>query len=154
MRARGSPIAVPPGVKTLPHNQSIECLEMAPKGGPLAGTLIALSERGLDTGGNLLGFLIGGRDGQGAGGAFSLKRTDDFDVSDCAATPDGNLLVLERRFSWTRGLAVRIRSVPLAAIKSGALGRRPRADVRRHGLADRQHGGRVGAPRQLAAHWC
>jgi len=29
--------------------------------------------------------------------------------------------VLERRFSWTRGLAVRIRSVPLAAIKSGAL---------------------------------
>lgn len=121
LRARGSPIAVPPGVKTLPHNQSIECLEMAPKGGPLAGTLIALSERGLDTGGNLLGFLIGGRDGQGAGGAFSLKRTDDFDVSDCAATPDGNLLVLERRFSWTRGLAVRIRSVPLAAIKSGAL---------------------------------
>jgi len=75
----------------------------------------------VDTGGNLLGFLIGGRDGQGAGGAFSLKRTDDFDVSDCAATPDGNLLVLERRFSWTRGLAVRIRSVPLAAIKSGAL---------------------------------
>ena len=68
-----------------------------------------------------MGFLIGGRDTQGAGGAFSLKRTDDFDVSDCAATPDGNLLVLERRFSWTRGLAVRIRSVPLAAIKSGAL---------------------------------
>ena len=32
---------------------------------------------------------------------FSLKRTDDFDVSDCAATPDGDLLVLERRFSWT-----------------------------------------------------
>jgi hypothetical protein len=70
------------------------------KGGPLAGTLIALSERGLDTGGNLMGFLIGGRDAQGAGGTFSLKRTDDFDVSDCAATPDGKLLVLERRFSW------------------------------------------------------
>ena len=52
---------------------------------------------------------------------FSLKRTDDFDVSDCAATPDGKLLVLERRFSWTRGLAMRIRSVPLAAIKPGAL---------------------------------
>ena len=121
LRARGSPIAVPPGMKTLPHNQSIECLEMAPKGGPLAGTLIAISERGLDTGGNLMGFLIGGRDVQGAGGAFSLKRTDDFDVSDCAATPDGNLLVLERRFSWTRGLAIRIRSVPLAAIKPGAL---------------------------------
>jgi hypothetical protein len=116
LRARGRPIAVPPGMKLLPHNQSIECLEIAPKGSQLAGTLIAISERGLDTGGNLMGFLIGG-----SSGAFSLKRTDDFDVSDCAATPDGNLLVLERRFSWTRGLAVRIRSVPLAAIKPGAL---------------------------------
>jgi hypothetical protein len=52
---------------------------------------------------------------------FSLKRADEFDVSDCAATPDGRLLVLERRFSWARGLAIRIRSVPLAMIKPGAL---------------------------------
>jgi hypothetical protein len=52
---------------------------------------------------------------------FSLKRTDDFDVSDCAATPDGKLLVLERRFSWVGGLAMRIRSVPFATIKPGAL---------------------------------
>jgi hypothetical protein len=116
LRARGRPLSVPPGMKLLPHNQSIECVEMSPKGSPLAGTLISISERGLDTGGNLMGFLIGG-----AGGVFSLKRTDDFDVSDCAASPDGNLLVLERRFSWARGLAIRIRSVPLTAIKPGAL---------------------------------
>jgi hypothetical protein len=78
--------------------------------------LVAISERGLDAHGNLLGFLIGRR-----GGAFALKRTDEFDVSDCAVTPRGDLLVLERRFSWTRGVAMRIRSVPLAAIKPGAL---------------------------------
>jgi len=36
LRARGRPIAVPPGMKLLPHNRSIECLEVAPKGGPLA----------------------------------------------------------------------------------------------------------------------
>jgi hypothetical protein len=113
LRARGRPIAVPPGMKLLPHNQSIECLELTKSG---VGTLISMSERGLDTRGDLMGFLIGGE-----GGVFSLKRTDDFDVSDCAATPDGRLLVLERRFSWVRGLAVRIRSVPLNAIKSGAL---------------------------------
>jgi hypothetical protein len=116
LRARGRPIPVPPGMKLLPHNRSIECVEAGPKTGPLAGTLISISERGLDTAGNLMGFLIGG-----TGGVFSLKRTDDFDVSDCAATPDGKLLVLERRFSWTRGLAMRIRSVPFAAIKPGAL---------------------------------
>lgn len=116
LRARGQPLPVPPGLKLLPHNQSIECVEMAPKTGPLAGALVVLSERGLDSGGNLMGFIAGG-----PGGVFSLKRTDDFDVSDCAATPDGRLLVLERRFSWTRGLAVRIRSVPFSAIKPGAL---------------------------------
>ena len=109
LRARGRPIAVPPGMKLLPHNQSIECLEVAPKGGPLAGTLISISERGLDTARQSDGL----SDRRFGGGVFSLKRTDDFDVSDCAATPDGKLLVLERRFSWARGLAIRIRSVPL-----------------------------------------
>ena len=115
-RARGRPVTAPPGVKLLPHNQGIECLVAAPKGGPLAGALIAISERGLDTGGNLMGFVVGG-----PGGVFALKRTDDFDVSDCALTSTGQLLVLERRFSWLRGLSIRIRSVPLASVKPGAL---------------------------------
>src|SRR4029079_9485541 len=84
LRARGRPMAVPPGMKLLPHNQSIECVEMAPKGSALAGTLISISERGLDSHGNLMGFLIGGRGGPAAGAVFSFKRTDDFDVSDCA----------------------------------------------------------------------
>jgi hypothetical protein len=110
---------MPPGVKLLPSNQSIECVEVAPKDGPLGGAVIAISEHGLDSGGNLMAFIAASADR--LGGVFSLKRTDDFDVSDCAATPDGRLLVLERRFSWIRGLAMRIRSVPFAAIKPGAL---------------------------------
>jgi hypothetical protein len=114
--ARGTPIPVPPAFRSLPSNGSLECLVMLPQGGPLAGTLIAISEAGLDARGNLLSFLIGG----GADGTFSLKRSDDFDVSDCALAPNGKLLVLERRFSWTSGIAMRIRSVPLAAIKPGA----------------------------------
>jgi hypothetical protein len=114
--ARGIPIPVPLGFRKLPSNGSLECLVMPPRGGPLGGTLIMVSENGLDARGNILGFLIGG----GADGSFSLKRTDDFDVSDCALTPNGRLLILERRFSWTSGLAMRIRSVPLAALKPGA----------------------------------
>jgi hypothetical protein len=116
LRARGRAIAVPPAMKKLPYNKSLECLAVAPKGTSLAGTLVAITEHGLDAHGNLLGFLIGRR-----GGVFSLKRTDEFDVSDCAVTPRGDLLVLERRFSWTRGVAMRIRSVPMAAVKPGAL---------------------------------
>jgi len=121
LQARGTPVAVPPGMKLLPYNKGIECLAAVPrdtasKDGPPAGTLIAISERGLDNHGHLKGFLIGGM-----GGVFSLRRSDEFDVSDCALTPDNRLLVLERRFSWLRGIAMRIRSVPLASIKPGAL---------------------------------
>ena len=114
--SRGVPVAVPAAFRTLPHNASLECLAMAPKGGPLGGTLIVVSERGLDANGNILGFLIGGA----TRGSFSLKRADDFDVSDCAISPGGRLLVLERRFTWTSGLAMRIRSVSLASIKPNA----------------------------------
>jgi hypothetical protein len=116
LTARGIPIPVPPAFRALPSNGSLECLVMPPQGGPLAGTLVAISEQGHDALGNHLSFLIGG----GNDGTFALKRADDFDVSDCALTPNGKLLVLERRFSWTSGLAMRIRSVPLTSIKPGA----------------------------------
>ena len=56
LRARGQPIALPPGIKGLPHNKGIECLVVPPRGLPLAGTLIAISERGLDSAGNIQGF--------------------------------------------------------------------------------------------------
>jgi hypothetical protein len=118
LRARGSPIAVPPGVKTLAAQPEHRMPGDGAKGGPLAGTLIALLERGLDTGGNLMGFLIGGRI-SGSGGTFLAQAHRRLRRQRLRGTPDGNLLVLERRFSWTRGLAVRIRSVPLAAIKPG-----------------------------------
>jgi hypothetical protein len=116
LQALGIPIPVPVGFRKLPSNGSLECLAVPPQGAPLAGTLIAISEAGLDARGNLQSFLIGGSND----GTFSLKRTDDFDVSDCAITPGGKLLILERRFSWTSGIAMRIRSVPLASIKPGA----------------------------------
>jgi len=121
LNARGHSIPVPGAMKGLPHNQSIECLAAVPndvpdKDAPPPGTLIVVSERGLDADGNLRGFLIGRQDG-----TFSLKRSDDFDISDCAIAPDGHLIVLERRFSWTRGIAMRIRSVPLSTVKPGAL---------------------------------
>ncbi len=115
--ARGQPIAVPPELRTLTFNKGIECLAIPPKGLPHAGTLIAISERSLDAQGNLRAFLIGGQ----SSGAFTVRRTDDFDVSDCATTPRGDLLILERRFSWTLGVAMRIRRLALSQIRPGAL---------------------------------
>jgi hypothetical protein len=114
--ARGEPIAVPPGVQTLPSNKGLEALAAVPAGLPLAGTLIAISERGLDTAGNILAFLIGGP----TPGDFTLRRTDDFDATDATVT-EGDLLVLERRFGFLSGAGMRIRAIPLGDIKPGAV---------------------------------
>ena len=113
--ARGTPIAVPPAFARLPNNKSIECLVFVSKGAP-ARTLMAISERGLDAAGNIRGFLIGGP----SPGEFAVRRIGDFDVSDCAITPGGDLLLLERSFSTLRGVGMRIRRVPLGDVKPGA----------------------------------
>jgi hypothetical protein len=115
--ARGTPIPTPSGIARLPNNKGLEAMVVVPNGLPLAGTLIAISERGLDAGGNLKAFLIGGP----SPGEFSIRRSDDFDISDCALLPSGDLLLLERRFFWWSGVAMRIRRVQLGAIAPGAL---------------------------------
>ncbi len=117
LQARGQPIPVPPGVKEMPRNQGLEALAFVPRGLPLAGTLIAISERGLDAAGNIRGFLIGGP----APGAFTVVRSDDFDITDAAITPAGDLLILERKFSIFRGAGMRIRKIALADVKPGAV---------------------------------
>ena len=114
--ARAQPVPVPTGVQRLPHNKGLECLEYVPAGLPLARALIAISERGLDDAGNIKGFLIG----HSGPAEFSLKRIGDFDVTDCALTANGDLLVLERSFSRLRGVGMRIRRVPLMSIQPGA----------------------------------
>jgi hypothetical protein len=115
--ARGHLVPVPSDLKNLPRNRGIECLVAMPKGTPLSGALLAISERDLDGDGNIRGFLIGGL----APGSFAVIRKDDFDIVDCALTPTADLVLLERFFSWQRGLAMRIRRVPLSHLMPGAL---------------------------------
>jgi hypothetical protein len=124
LQARGEPVATPADFSTLSNNKGLECLAAAPKGTAPAGKLIVVTERSLDAAGNLRAYLLDGKvSGEGADRTlrFGVKRSDDFDVSDCAILPPGDLLLLERRYSPARGGAVRIRPVPLAAIKEGAL---------------------------------
>jgi hypothetical protein len=116
VRSRGEAVATPPRVRTLPNNKGLESLVMVPKGLPLAGTLIAISERGLDHEGNLLAFLVGGP----TPGQFSIRRSKDFDISDAVLLPSGGLLILERKFSLLSGLVVRIRRMSLKSVAPGA----------------------------------
>jgi hypothetical protein len=116
-RSLGEVVPLPPAARRLPFNRGLEALVMVPKGQPLAGTLIAISERGLDAGGNIIGFLIGGK----TPGQFGVRRTENFDVSDAVLLPSGDLLLLERKFSLLGGVGVRIRRVASNAIAPGAV---------------------------------
>jgi hypothetical protein len=116
-RSRGEVVPQPPAARKLPFNKGLEALVMVPRGLPLAGTLIAISERGLDPQGNLIAFLIGGP----APGQFSVRRTDNFDVSDAVLLASGDLLVLERKFSLLEGVGIRIRRIALKSLAPGAV---------------------------------
>lgn len=117
IRARGQAIAVPEGVSRLPFNKGLETLVFVPKGQPLAGTLIAISEAGLDAAGNIQGFLIGGP----SPGEFTVVRSKNYDISDAVLLPSGDLLLLERKFSLLEGVGIRIRRVPIKSLLPGAL---------------------------------
>ena len=112
-----SDLPLPPAASKLPFNKGLEALVFVPKGFALAGTLIAISERGLDPQGNLIAFLVGGP----TPGQFSVRRTEKFDISDATLLASGDLLVLERKFSLVEGLHVRIRRIPLKSLAPGAL---------------------------------
>lgn len=115
--ARGASVTVPPGVKKLSHNGGLEAMAFVPKGMPLGGTLIALGEQGATKQDDNPAFLIGGPQP----GAFFIKRQDDFDVTDATVTADAKLIVLERHFSLTQGIKMRVRRIPLTDIKPGAI---------------------------------
>jgi len=114
-RSLGQVVTTPAGVRKLPNNKGLEALVMVPKGQPLAGTLIAISERGLDTAGDILAFMVTGP----TPGQFSIRRSKDFDISDAVLLPAGDLLILERKFSLLSGMVVRIRRMPLRSLAPG-----------------------------------
>ena len=116
-RSRGEAVPLPAAAKKLPFNKGLEALVFVPKGMPLVGTLIAISERGLDASGNLIAFLVGGP----TPGQFAVRRTENFDVSDAVLLPSGDLLILERKFSLLTGVSIRIRRVALKSVAPGAI---------------------------------
>lgn len=117
IRSRGEVVPLPPGIANLPFNKGLEALVFVPKGQLLAGTLIAISERGLDPSGNILGFLIGGP----SPGQFTVRRTENFDISDAVLLPSGDLLLLERKFSVLEGVGIRIRRIPIKSVVPDAV---------------------------------
>ena len=101
----------------LRYNQGFETIARAPDGGHLDGARIVVAERSIDTEGNIFAAIVEGPQR----GIFKVRRSGDFDVTDGAFLPDGDLLLLERRFSIAQGVAMRLRRIEAETLMPGAL---------------------------------
>lgn len=108
--------APPVPLYELRDNRGFEGIAFAPNAEPLNGGLIGISEKSLDKNKNIMGFVKTGD----SSFEFSLKRKDEFDVTDLGFLPDGNLIVLERRFNVADGIGMRLRHINVSDIKKGA----------------------------------
>ena len=112
------PIAVPlPYLAGLGSNRGIEAIAIAPAGGPLGDALVIISEAGDDGDGGIRGWVVGGPQA----GEFSIQRLGTFSITDAAFLPNGDLFVLERNFSLSEGVGVRIRKLSAADIRPGGV---------------------------------
>jgi len=98
-------------------NAGMETVAVSPKSGPLKGSPIVVTEHSLDADGNLFAAILEGP----LKGVFKVKRHDPYDATDGAFLPNGDLLLLERRFSVLGGLGMRLRRIKGDDIRPGAL---------------------------------
>jgi hypothetical protein len=93
----------------LRSNQGLESVAYAPTTSPLAGEIATIAERPPRGASDIPGWVAGR-------GQFSIVRHDDFDVASARFLPNGDLILLERRFGPTIGLAIRLRRIAGDAI--------------------------------------
>ena len=116
VEARAQLVPTPPTAKRLPSNRGFEAIGVLPTGDPLAGALIAISERSGREDEPTTGFIIGGRQP----GTLQVLRCDGYDITDLAFLPGGDMLLLERWYKPLRGVGMRIRRIAGATIRPGA----------------------------------
>lgn len=101
----------------LRQNRGFETVARAPDDSALAGARVIVAERSIDADGNIFAAILEGP----RRGVFKVVRDGDFDVTDGAFMPNGDLLLLERRFSMAQGVAMRLRRIEADTIRPGAL---------------------------------
>ena len=112
IRSRGAMIPTPTDLaRRVPLNEGIEAFT------PLRdGRLLLLSEGGRTANNDLLGWIRQ----QGVWWELAYRQTAQFVPTDATLLPDGNVLVLERRFSWIGGLGARLTQLSSATVAPNA----------------------------------
>lgn len=104
-------------VSELRNNGGLETLALSPETSALRGGLVTVAEKSVDGNGDLFAGILDGP----LKGPFRIVAHDGFDVTDGAFLPDGDLLLLERRFTFASGVGLRIRRIDGASLKPGAV---------------------------------
>ena len=94
-------------------NRGLESLAFA-KAGSLKGAAVAIGELDRERHDRLPGWII---PQDGAPRMFTLLASDNYAATDAAFLPDGDLLLLERRFNLSQGVGMRIRRFDAAALE-------------------------------------
>lgn len=103
--------------RELRQNRGFETVTHANPYGQHEGGLVVVSEKSLDKAGNIFAAIIEGPHK----GVFTVKRNGDFDITDGAFLPDGDLLLLERSFSMAGGVKMRLRRIYGESVEKGAV---------------------------------
>jgi len=103
--------------KELRMNRGFETVAYAPEDGALKGARVVVSEKSLDENGNQFAAILEGPEK----GVFTVKRSGKFDITDGAFLPNGDLLLLERSFSYAHGVAMQLRRIDGKTIRKGKL---------------------------------
>jgi hypothetical protein len=99
----------------LRQNRGFETVTRAHAHGQHEGALVVVSEKSLDRDGNIFAAIIEGPNK----GIFTVKRSGDFDITDGAFLPDGDLLLLERSYRMADGVKMRMRRIYGETIATG-----------------------------------
>jgi len=98
----------------LRSNKGLESVAYAPAASPIAGEIVTIAETAPRGEKNIPGWVAGV-------GGFEVVRRDNFDVSSARFLPNGDLVLLERRYAPAWSIAMRLRRIPGDTVKVGAL---------------------------------
>ncbi|MBC8238996.1 MAG: esterase-like activity of phytase family protein [Alphaproteobacteria bacterium] len=118
LQGRPSLFATPPGIAKAPRNGGLEAMAPLPD-----GRILVLSEKfrtrkdGSKGKGDYIGWLLAA-DGQSLGQVY-WPGTGIFRPTDLAALPNGDVLLLQRRFTLVGGAGARLSRIPAERIKAG-----------------------------------
>ncbi len=110
--ARPVELRSPLSLDSAPKNGGIEALTVLPN-----GEILAITEDLRDENKDLRGWLMH----LDVALPITLRATGEFKPTDLTVMPDGNLLLLERRFSRISGLGIRLSSIETETVKPHAM---------------------------------